>query len=299
MSFPPSLCYNKGYSKYKVKEFFMENKILIGDVSRYFNISKQTLIHYDRIGLLHPSATEENGYRYYTFEDIDKLDVILSLKDAGLQLKEIRKFLDNPSIEESIKLLKLQNNLLEKKIEKLQQTQKKLDHKIEEMEYINKNDFYKDIRLIEKKERYVLYEDIDPTSPDISSFPDAMGLLRDRMAKKESYFKYLHSLVGVFVDNKNFKKGIFTELIRLFVFIDEYNHLPNEIVLEKGLFVCIQHHGLFENTHISYKKALNFIDENNLEIIGNSIEIPLLSSWSVKSEDEYITELQIPVIKKD
>ncbi|MCT4633881.1 MAG: MerR family transcriptional regulator [Firmicutes bacterium] len=277
----------------------MENKILIGEVSRYFNISKQTLIHYDRIGLLHPSVIENNGYRYYTFEDIDKLDVILSLKDAGLKLSEIGKYLENPSLEESLKLLKVQNNILEKKIEKLQKTQKKLHHKIEEIKYINQNDFFNDIRLIEKKERYVLYEDIDFTCPDINSFPDAMGLLRERMDKKECYFKYLHSLVGVFVDNKNFEKGIFSELFRLFVFIDEYKNQSNELVLKKGLYVCIQHHGLFENTHISYKKALEFIDKHKLEITGNSIEIPLLSSWSVKSEDEYRTELQIPVKKKE
>ena len=38
----------------------------IGEFSKFCCISARMLRHYDRIGLLHPAATDEqNGYRYY------------------------------------------------------------------------------------------------------------------------------------------------------------------------------------------------------------------------------------------
>ena len=44
----------------------MENLFSIGEVARYQNISKQTLIFSDKIGLFRPAYVDpHNGYRYY------------------------------------------------------------------------------------------------------------------------------------------------------------------------------------------------------------------------------------------
>ena len=42
----------------------MKNLFSIGEVSKYQNISKQTLIYYDKIGLFCPAWVDpDNGYR--------------------------------------------------------------------------------------------------------------------------------------------------------------------------------------------------------------------------------------------
>ena len=49
----------------------MENLFSIGEVARYQNISKQTLIFYDKIGLFRPAYVDpHNGYRYYSASQI-------------------------------------------------------------------------------------------------------------------------------------------------------------------------------------------------------------------------------------
>ena len=40
-------------------------KLSIGEVARLFNISKDTLRYYDKIGILKPEVNKENGYRFY------------------------------------------------------------------------------------------------------------------------------------------------------------------------------------------------------------------------------------------
>ena len=50
----------------------MKNRFLIGEVSEYLGVSRDTLRYYDKDNILKPSIIGKNGYRYYTIEDIIK-----------------------------------------------------------------------------------------------------------------------------------------------------------------------------------------------------------------------------------
>src|SRR5690349_15681547 len=55
----------------------------------------KTLRYYDQIGLLKPAHTDPlNGYRYYTTEQLFRLNRILAFKDLGLTLEQILPALD-------------------------------------------------------------------------------------------------------------------------------------------------------------------------------------------------------------
>ena len=54
-------------------------KLTVGEVSKLFDISVRTLHYYDKINLLNPSEKKENGYRYYTDEDLVLLQEIIFL----------------------------------------------------------------------------------------------------------------------------------------------------------------------------------------------------------------------------
>ena len=57
----------------------------IGEVAKYQNISKQTLIFYDKIGLFRPAWVDpDNGDRYYSAKQLDELDAILISLDDSL-----------------------------------------------------------------------------------------------------------------------------------------------------------------------------------------------------------------------
>ena len=74
----------------------MEDYFSIGELSRYQNISKQTLIFYDKLGLFQPAYVDpNNGYRYYTARQLDELDTILILKKSGLSLQRIKELLEH------------------------------------------------------------------------------------------------------------------------------------------------------------------------------------------------------------
>ena len=65
---------------------------LIKKVSEISGVSVRTLHHYDEIGLLSPQK-RENGYRYYSDEDMSLLQMILFYKYLGFPLKQIKELL--------------------------------------------------------------------------------------------------------------------------------------------------------------------------------------------------------------
>ncbi|MEM6519937.1 MAG: MerR family transcriptional regulator [Cyanobacteria bacterium P01_C01_bin.70] len=74
----------------------MSNLLQIGELAKQTGLSIRTLRYYDEIGLLVPSHRTEAEYRLYSEADIARLQQILSLRQLGFALKEIRECLENP-----------------------------------------------------------------------------------------------------------------------------------------------------------------------------------------------------------
>jgi DNA-binding transcriptional MerR regulator len=65
----------------------------IGELAKRTGVSIRTLHHYDEIGLLSPSHRTESGHRLYGREEVVRLQQILSLRQTGFSLEEIRQML--------------------------------------------------------------------------------------------------------------------------------------------------------------------------------------------------------------
>lgn len=74
----------------------MSSLLKIGELAKQTGLSVRTLHYYDEIGLLVPSHRTEADHRLYGDEDIIRLQQILSLRQLGFALKEIRACLENP-----------------------------------------------------------------------------------------------------------------------------------------------------------------------------------------------------------
>ncbi len=66
----------------------------VGELARRTGLTVRTLHHYDEIGLLKPSLHTESGHRLYTADDVARLQQVLSLRQLGFPLEEIRACLD-------------------------------------------------------------------------------------------------------------------------------------------------------------------------------------------------------------
>ena len=66
----------------------------VGELAKRTGLTVRTLHHYDEIGLVKPSLHTEAGYRLYTRGDVARLQQVLSLRQLGFALEDIRGCLD-------------------------------------------------------------------------------------------------------------------------------------------------------------------------------------------------------------
>lgn len=98
-----------------------EDLIKISEMAQLHGISRQTLILYDRNGLLHPAYVNESGYRYYSTSQIPYLRLISLLKRMGVPLADIRSFMQTRSAKEAGALLEKRREDITLKIAELEE----------------------------------------------------------------------------------------------------------------------------------------------------------------------------------
>lgn len=90
-------------------------------------VTVRTLQYYDRIGVLEPSVKTDAQHRLYARHDLLKLQQILTLKQLGFTLREIKQMIQHPDYDLRT-ALKAQKQAIDAQIEQLQQVSSAMDH---------------------------------------------------------------------------------------------------------------------------------------------------------------------------
>ena len=92
----------------------INRKLSISEMAQIHNITRQTLIYYDKIGLFKPDIIESNGYRYYSTTQIPLLREICFLRSIGMSMDDIRKNNTSGNSTTTIPRLESKNDKLKK-----------------------------------------------------------------------------------------------------------------------------------------------------------------------------------------
>lgn len=98
----------------------------IGAFAALTGVSIRTLHHYDRLGVLKPSARSEAGYRLYAEGDLLRLQQVLTLRYLGFTLAEIGETLDCSDFDLETSL-RIQRDVVHQRISSLEQVDAALD----------------------------------------------------------------------------------------------------------------------------------------------------------------------------
>ncbi len=135
----------------------------VGELARRTGLTIRTLHHYDEIGLLKPSRHSEAGYRLYTAGDVARLQQVLSLRQLGFTLEEVRDCLDRPGFS-PLKTIRLQIGRLREQV----QMQRELCEKLEIIathfraaEEVSADEFLKVIERMTMIESYYTPEQLE------------------------------------------------------------------------------------------------------------------------------------------
>jgi len=248
--------------------------------------TKRTIIHYDRIGLLKP-ASRKGSFRHYQPKQVLIFQKIKLLKSFGLNLAEIKKYLHQNN--ELARLFRKQQKQLSQKKLTLEKRLAKIDEFLANL----------------KKGRLL----VDPKIKKVTPY-SFYGI------KKEGRYvdidKHQRELFSLIKDKKGHRAG-------LTVFFQPY-YSPHEAEMVTGAVIgkekakkipgvevfSVPAHKAVSYKHVgpySYMSYLwqfldKFVVENKLK---RSPRIPcrefyIVGPISSASEDDFVTELQIPVL---
>ena len=208
----------------------MKNYFSIGEAAKAAHTTNETLRHYDRIGLVKPSKKDEwTNYRYYTEQDIVRLNTVRALQLMDLSLQEIKTVLEYGD--------------LEKIIDFLAQAEKKADEKMVALQYSKSK-----IQLAKADYESKLQRQQKFNSSFVKDYPERVILLSDTLEVPtlDNLWNYLShfydKVTPALKEQFSFEDlaGIYTEngMTRLFAVCMDYVNIDGIKVLPKGKYLC-------------------------------------------------------------
>ncbi|MDP9579799.1 MerR family transcriptional regulator [Priestia megaterium] len=116
----------------------------ISEVAKKTNLSIYTIRYYDKEGLLPFLHRTKTGNRVFNDHDIEWIELISCLKKTGLQIKDIRIFIEcltnnEPSIEKGLQILTLHKKNVQQQIEDTKVHLRSIEYKIKHLPQMYKN----------------------------------------------------------------------------------------------------------------------------------------------------------------
>jgi DNA-binding transcriptional MerR regulator len=116
----------------------------ISDFATLSRVSAKMLRHYDELGLLPPAHIDpETDYRFYTVEQLPRLNRIVVLKDLGFSLEQIAGLLDDDLPVEQLKdMLRERRTDIEQRIQEEQQRLRQVEARLAQLEQAGRQPGY-------------------------------------------------------------------------------------------------------------------------------------------------------------
>lgn len=210
-----------------MKKFFS-----IGEAAKLAGMTTETLRHYDRIGLVSPRKKDEwTKYRYYTEDEIVRLNTVHALRCMDLPLGEIKKVLELNDFQKIVKFL--------------EDAEKKADEKIAELQSVK-------ARIGRAKASYTGMSTEETASESIFTreLPQRVILLSDSLTEPtvENLWNYLRHYYAQVGEAKRAEfafenvAGIYEAdgKPRLFAVCTRYSQTENLVTLPAGKYLCAE-----------------------------------------------------------
>lgn len=111
----------------------------VTQLAEKFDISRATILYYEKEGLLAPASRSKNGYRWYSDSEIERLETIVSYRSSGIPVANIGDLLDRKEGMSQFQILRDHLNELGKEINLLKKQQKAIVALLQEPKLLEEN----------------------------------------------------------------------------------------------------------------------------------------------------------------
>ena len=208
----------------------MKKYFSVGEAAKAVHTTSETLRHYDRIGLVKPSKKDEwTRYRYYTEQDIVRLNTVRALQLMDLPLQEIKKVLEYDDLEKIVDFLAQAEKKADEKITALQYSKSKIQlAKADYEKKLQGQQKFNGIFLKDVPERVILLSDTLEV-PTLDNLWNYLNHFYEKVTPALTEQFSFEDLAGIYTSN-----GV----SRLFAVCTRYVNVDGLKVLPKGKYLC-------------------------------------------------------------
>ncbi len=270
-----------------------KTRLKIGEFSQLMQVTVKTLRHYEQKGLLLPDEVDEwTGYRYYSIDQMQKLQAIRDLQRLGFSLDEIKDLFEDNSHIPSIQQL----------TEKIKETEAQLNQLITRRNrLLDWRNTRKEMKTMEKFSIQSLPEIIVASHREVLPDYAAIGSMcveiiapeMQRLGCKcpppgycftvEHDREYKPTDVDIEYCEQVEEMGEDSAII-------QFKRLP---AVPKAL--CMKHVGPYERFYESYIEAFRYIEEHGYKPVGLFRTCYVDGVWNQEDPEKWLSIIQIPI----
>jgi predicted transcriptional regulator YdeE len=270
----------------------------IGDFSKLAQVSIKALRYYGKLGLLEPAWIDRyTGYRYYTLEQLPRLNRILALKDLGFSLEQVQQLLqDDLPAAELRGMMRLKHAELERILQTEQARLARIETRLQQIEQEGVMPVYEVVLKSVPPQRVVGIRDVIPGYHNVAHlFQELRAWLKTQAVTLDTSCPG----IAVYYDAEYHDQGMDVE-----VAAPISRPLPGTsraIVHElPGVeaMACVVHQGGYEGLSKAHNSLVAWIEANRYRVAGPNRDVYLQGPALQPETADCVTEVQFPVREK-
>jgi DNA-binding transcriptional MerR regulator len=267
----------------------------IGDFSRLAKVSVRMLRYYDELGLLKPAEVDRfTGYRFYTTSQISHLNKIIKLRDMGFNMSEITAVLNEQNDAVLLARLQSKKQQIEEAIscdmERIKDIEQLIGSIGKEIVSMNYDVIIKSIPSCKVVSLRGVIPAYDREGELWGRLGEFMG--RNRINCSGPNFAMYH-------DGEYKESDVDVEVAACIENLEEDREgFTFREVEAVDSMASLMVPGSFRNIDSAFRGLAEWLEDNRYEMTGITRQVCHRGPWNEDKEENYLTEIQIPVNKR-
>ena len=259
----------------------------IGDFATISNISKRNLLFYHEIKLFSPEYIGENGYRYYSVNQFEKLQLILALRELKVPIEQIKEYLLNINESSFDTLLKQKISSIDKQIKQLEHIKSLLTYKQKQL-HLQHTVNLEDISIVEHETQYLSY------ITDLKNLTtENFNMIFEKLKSSGHNSIYTAQICSrTIIEDEIYSENNSEIFLKLKTKHDSTHKMS------KGTYLRGFCTTGWDNIKYTYVKLFKYAKDNSILLDNYSFEEDL-NEFTSETSETYITQILIKILNKE
>lgn len=266
-----------------------KNYFTTGEFAKLCGVNKQTLFYYDKEGIFSPDVIGENGYRYYSYNQLETFTVIAMLRDLGVHIREIKAHMDKRSPDALIDLMESKRVEIDKKIKALNWSKAYIENKIK-LTQEGKDAIVGKIITEYIPTRYMVSSEYKGENND----KNIAKVLAEHMENCNKLGLYNACPIGALIPASSIT-SLGYDYSKFYTFVPKENVSANSITAIAGEYLVLYDNEGYKNIHDNCQKMLKYAEIHGLKLGDVFYEDVILDDLSTEGYYSYLVKLSIKI----